>query len=436
MKQAVTFITALFLFFTSIHAQSPANTLYVVNNLGETLSKVNLETGVVTNDIITLGNAPNDMRTAGTSAYITNSTSADVSVIGLESQSLIKLISLEDQGNPWSMSIDGSDRAFVTNSGLNTVSVLDLSSDEITNTIQVGLWPEGMLDTGNNLYVVNTGFDINTYGYSGCSVFVIDKQTLTVTDSIYVPVNPQALVEGTDGNIYVLCTGDYFSEFGKIAVIDPASKTVLDTIITGGTPGDLTVTPSGKLFIAGAGGWSAGEDGNVFLHDIPTGSILNDSSNPIITEASASRIIADGDNAVYVSCFADDIVQKLDPVTGDTLASYEVGDGPQALALYTGTVSAIDDDRIPSVRNFILEQNYPNPFNPVTTIMYNLPSPGMVRISVYSVTGQLIAELENSMQTAGAHSVDFDGSHLGSGVYFYTIRTASGTKTRKMLLVK
>jgi hypothetical protein len=84
-----------------------------------------------------------------------------------------------------------------------------------------------------------------------------------------------------------------------------------------------------------------------------------------------------------------------------------------------------------------LYQNYPNPFNSVTHITYDVPVDGLVRLTVYNVLGEKIANLVNDIQKAKRrYSVSFDGSDLPSGVYFYRLRTASTTQTRKFLLLK
>ena len=70
---------------------------------------------------------------------------------------------------------------------------------------------------------------------------------------------------------------------------------------------------------------------------------------------------------------------------------------------------------------FALLQNYPNPFNPFTTINYQLPISNFVTVKVYDPLGREIAVLVNEQKDAGYHSVQFDGSHLSSGVYFYRL---------------
>ncbi|MCH8496360.1 MAG: T9SS type A sorting domain-containing protein, partial [Balneolales bacterium] len=85
---------------------------------------------------------------------------------------------------------------------------------------------------------------------------------------------------------------------------------------------------------------------------------------------------------------------------------------------------------------FELEQNYPNPFNPTTTIRYQLAEQSQIRVDVYTVTGQLVTTLADGVQPAGQHQLNFDASHLASGVYLYRLQTDLFTETRKMTLIK
>ena len=83
-----------------------------------------------------------------------------------------------------------------------------------------------------------------------------------------------------------------------------------------------------------------------------------------------------------------------------------------------------------------LFNNYPNPFNPATTIRYELRVGGSVSLKVYDILGQEVATLVNEHQSAGDHAVVFDAQAHASGVYFYTLRAGSFTKTEKMTLLK
>ena len=85
---------------------------------------------------------------------------------------------------------------------------------------------------------------------------------------------------------------------------------------------------------------------------------------------------------------------------------------------------------------FVLLENYPNPFNPTTTIQFSLPNAGVVNLSVFDLNGRLVNNLINGNRASGNHTVEFDGSALASGVYFYRLAGENFTATRKMMLVK
>ncbi|MGE5365406.1 MAG: T9SS type A sorting domain-containing protein [Bacteroidota bacterium] len=86
--------------------------------------------------------------------------------------------------------------------------------------------------------------------------------------------------------------------------------------------------------------------------------------------------------------------------------------------------------------NYSLSQNYPNPFNPSTTISYQLPQDGLVRLSVFDALGREVRSLVNTFQQAGTHSVSVDAGSLTSGIYFYRLTVNNVTLTKKMQLMK
>ncbi len=80
--------------------------------------------------------------------------------------------------------------------------------------------------------------------------------------------------------------------------------------------------------------------------------------------------------------------------------------------------------------------NYPNPFNPVTQITFTIPKDDFVKLSVYDLGGKLTKNLIIGYKKAGNHQVNFDGSNLSSGIYFYTLQTSSDKITNKFILNK
>ncbi|HEX2786263.1 MAG TPA: T9SS type A sorting domain-containing protein [Ignavibacteria bacterium] len=88
-------------------------------------------------------------------------------------------------------------------------------------------------------------------------------------------------------------------------------------------------------------------------------------------------------------------------------------------------------------KDFKLNQNYPNPFNPVTSISFDLPVSLNVTLKVYNISGEEVAVLaDNQFFTAGNNEIQFDGSNLASGIYFYKISSAYLNDIKKMTLIK
>ena len=85
---------------------------------------------------------------------------------------------------------------------------------------------------------------------------------------------------------------------------------------------------------------------------------------------------------------------------------------------------------------FSLSQNFPNPFNPSTMISYDIPIDGFVKITVYDFLGREVKTLVNEKQNPGSYQVQFDGSNLASGVYFYKLQAGDFIQTKRMTMLK
>jgi hypothetical protein len=114
---------------------------------------------------------------------------------------------------------------------------------------------------------------------------------------------------------------------------------------------------------------------------------------------------------------------------------YNLNEGYPRLQ-WTCGIEDNDDAFVAGERGFELYQNHPNPFNPVTQIKFALAKTADVKLSVYNIAGQKVAELVNGSKQAGTHTVDFDGSRFNSGVYYYSLEIEGKNITKKMLLTK
>ena len=92
------------------------------------------------------------------------------------------------------------------------------------------------------------------------------------------------------------------------------------------------------------------------------------------------------------------------------------------------------NDQEPVVFNLL--QNYPNPFNPTTNLSFVIGHRSLVSLKVYDVLGREVATLVNEEKPAGTYEVEFNGSDLPSGVYFYRLTSENFVQTKKAVLLK
>ncbi len=99
----------------------------------------------------------------------------------------------------------------------------------------------------------------------------------------------------------------------------------------------------------------------------------------------------------------------------------------------------MQEDEVPGA--FALLQNYPNPFNPQTKINYALPKRVHVSLYIYNIMGQRVIELVNGNQSAGVHTIkwngrDSNGKQAASGIYVYELKVNGSRLTRKMIMTQ
>ena len=94
---------------------------------------------------------------------------------------------------------------------------------------------------------------------------------------------------------------------------------------------------------------------------------------------------------------------------------------------------------------FALENPYPNPVREEATIQYEIPTSGVVALTVYDMLGREVRTLVNETVRAGKHTITWDardnsGNALASGVYMVALTSPSGdgvkTATKKLVLVR
>jgi hypothetical protein len=102
------------------------------------------------------------------------------------------------------------------------------------------------------------------------------------------------------------------------------------------------------------------------------------------------------------------------------------------------------------VNNYFLHHNYPNPFNPSTKIKFTIPTSPLnpspyqgegqrerlVTLKVYGVLGNEVATLVHEDKSVGEYEIEFDGTGLPSGIYYYQLKARDFVETKKMVLLR
>lgn len=185
--------------------------------------------------------------------------------------------------------------------------------------------------------------------------------------------------------------------------------------------GDIDyIASNGREFLLA--GIAGVEDNNFLLLDV------SDDTNPVVIAETGS--IGLGENSFRTAGVSIDSENQIAYVlaTNVAVAAYDISDALQI------SVSIEHDSTTPQA--FVLQQNYPNPFNPTTNIEFSLPNAEHVQLNVYNMLGQQVATVVNEVRGAGSHTVRFDASGLGSGVYIYRLQAGENIANMRMTLVK
>jgi len=258
----------------------------------------------------------------GPFAYITNSGDNTVSVIDTATNKVTAMIPVGSHPMGVAVTLDGK-RVYVTNHEVgnpsnNTFLIIDTATNKITDAVPVGEVPFGVAVTldGKNVYVTN--LDDKT-------VSVIDTATNTVIATIPVGDDPRGIAVSPDGKkVYVI-------DDGGISIIDTATNTVTATVDVESYFYGIVVNPTGtKVYVAG---------GNGFVSVIDTATNKVTATIPVGNSPSGVAVTPDG-SKVYVANLLSDNVSVIDTSTNKVTATMNVGRGPISFGQFIGSLQA------------------------------------------------------------------------------------------------
>ncbi|MCW0921818.1 beta-propeller fold lactonase family protein, partial [Pseudomonas sp. RG1] len=210
------------------------------------------------------------------------------------------------------VSPDGT-RAYVSNSGSHTVSVIDTATNLVLKHIRVGNGPRwvAVSQDGTRAYVCN---------YDPGTVSVIDTATNQVLKNIKCGTYTRGIAFSPDGTLA------YVSNFGShtVSVIDTATDQVLRNISTGKGPYGIAISPNGtRIYVSNY------DNGTVSVIDATTNQILV--SIPVGSRP-CGILINEAGTRIYVSNHASQTVSVIDTETDQVLTHIPVGKLPYWLA--------------------------------------------------------------------------------------------------------
>ena len=434
-------IAIILIFFSSASASRKA---YVINNLAETMSQIDLETGAVQNHVTILGLLPNQIAYHDGYLYVVNSRSADVQKIDPQSFQVAADILLPQGSNPYSIDLAGN-YAYVTGWVSGKIYRINLLSNQNDGELEIGGYPEGIIYINGQLFVAQTAFNPDDYSYGQGQVAIVNASTMSLENEINVGKNPQAFGLAPDGTLHLVCTGNYADVAGAIYIIDPGSATVEDSILIGGQPASVAIFHDGAAYLA-AGGWV--DHGFIFSYNTSTRQIFHGPSNPILVDLGVTWVAVDSLGYVYSCDFGSDEVSKCNS-SGEVLNTFQLGDGPNSMVILDDALNGIHDEASALPHQLGLQTCYPNPFNSQVAIRYRISSAKNIspEIEIYDITGRKIKSL--SLETNRELGiVIWDGADnnkrsCASGAYFARLvdnndqsAGADSQKILRMILIK
>ena len=123
---------------------------------------------------------------------------------------------------------DPNDQTSTTTKG--SVYKVNLKTNAVETTVQVGYQPEGIAFSNGKIFVANSGGYM--YPNYDNTISVVNPETMTVEKTITAGINLGKVTLDASNNLYVISTGNYSTISSKIYVINTADAALSDSIDT------------------------------------------------------------------------------------------------------------------------------------------------------------------------------------------------------------
>jgi hypothetical protein len=423
--------------FATVLSLQAESSLFVVNSNSQNLSKIDLANYEVENNFAGLGQfpstAPNKAAVYDEHIYVVITYENVVQKLSVHDGSHVGYIYMEDSAMPNDILIHGN-YAYVSGNVTYRVYKIDLETDEVVGSVDVGKAPQGMTIVEEKLLVANTGFDLSNYTYDPGTISVLDIADFTVIDTLDTAINP-AVMEMIDDKLHVVCSGDYVSEFGVVQIFSADNLAFEFSIEIGGSPASIAKGTDDLVYLANS--WPAG----IYAYDAYSYEIVITPDDEIYYPGNVvntfANYLAIGDAKDFVQ---NSTVYLYDMLENTFIDSFEVGVGLTDLKFYEETTSATPNE----FEKFSLANVYPNPVNFSENdlkISYSLAQPARIEISIFNLKGQKVQSILKDHHNRGEFMINWDGRDknsmsLSSGIYLWKVENGSRYQTGKVIIIK
>jgi hypothetical protein len=242
---------------TNAPLPDPQEVLLAVNSTGNTLSIVPVDgpNGAVQVPLGGTTPTPTGVSAREGVAIVPLGLDNAVAVVDLRAATVMRTIPLPDSSGATGSAIVDDSIAYVGNPNLNSVSRVNYLTGT-TSEVPVGIYPSGLIFTRGKVFVLNANLD-ETFSPAGPSwLTIIDPATngeAIGVDSIALTGegNASYAAVGSDGLLYVMSTGDYFSGEGRLSVVDPLARVEVASFAGFGTgPGNVAADADARIFVS------------------------------------------------------------------------------------------------------------------------------------------------------------------------------------------
>lgn len=219
---------------------------YFTDFVNNNVKTFNALTGAVIGTSITVGNPMGiTLNSVDSKAYMSNANSNTVSVIDTTTNAVTNTIAVGIGNGPDGITLSPDrSKVFVNNAASQTVSIINTATNLVTATVSVGGGGGGITfnSDGSKAYVVNWGSD---------TVSVIDTTSNTVTATIPVGNGPLSIALSHDGSKAYVANGTT----STVSIIDTATNTVTTTLTGLNSVYGISISPDGStLYVRSSSG--------------------------------------------------------------------------------------------------------------------------------------------------------------------------------------